>query len=84
MLQLSAPTGFSSQPLTFSDSAWEESSRHCCPNALSNQLLEHMLDCDHCLSGSLDHEMVSCPIYKNLQEQIALCGGPTRSLVLAY
>ncbi len=84
MLQLSTSTGFAPSHLSSSHSAWDESSRDCCPNALSTQLLEHMLECDTCLTGSLDHQLVSCSIYRDLQEKIALCGGPSKSLILAY
>ncbi len=51
---------------------------------LSEQLLGHMLDCDACLTGSLEQETVRCPVYEELQKQIAACGRPTKPLILAY
>lgn len=84
MLHFSAPTTSPVQAQSFSGSAWQHPSSNCCPNALSELLLEHMLDCHTCLSGSLDHEMMSCPVYEDLQAQIALCGRPSKPLVFAY
>jgi hypothetical protein len=71
----------------FPETTWEDSSENgCYANALSEQLLEHMLDCDACLNTSRDceYEMMSCPVHRDLQEQIVAFGGPTKPLVLAF
>ncbi len=86
MLQLSAFSVSETHTPAFPDAAWEEdlSMDRCCPNALSNELLEHMLDCEACLSESLQEEMVGCSLYRHLQEQIASRGGPTKPIVFSY
>lgn len=53
-------------------------------NQLSDELLLHMLDCDACLSGSLDNESINCPIHRGLMKQIAESGGPSQPLIFAY
>ena len=85
MLQLALSTQFQTQTAAICEPSWAaRSENHCSPNSLSNELVEHMLECDACLGESLDEEMVGCSVYKSLQEQIALRGGPTKPLVLAY
>jgi len=56
----------------------------CDPNALSNFMLEHMLDCSACLEGALDGNHVECATYHELYERLAGLGGATAPMVFAY
>jgi hypothetical protein len=53
-------------------------------NDLSDELLEHMLDCELCLKDLTAGSDVSCPLYTSFQERIKACGGATKGLVVAY
>jgi hypothetical protein len=48
-------------------------------DALCDKLMDHIFDCDACLSGQED----TCPSYQLLQSQIAAAGGPSQGLLLA-
>ena len=47
---------------------------------LSNDLLTHMLECDHCLDP-IEH---ACGIFHSFQSEIAAKGGATSSVAFAY
>jgi len=47
---------------------------------LSEELLDHMLDCPTCLNSSEK----SCAVWRNLNARIQAAGGPTRGLAFAY
>lgn len=48
-------------------------------DALCDKLIDHILDCDACMSGQEEE----CPAYRLLQSQIAATGGPSKGLFLA-
>jgi hypothetical protein len=51
---------------------------------LSDQLLEHMIDCTACLNDCVDGADSSCAIYCSLQAEIKAHGGPTRGISFGY
>ncbi len=56
-----------------------EPTMHAVANELCDTLMDHILDCDACISGQEDN----CPSYQLLQDQIAAAGGPSEGLLLA-
>jgi len=85
MLQLASSINLQSRSTANCEPSWDgTAARRSNSNSLSNELLEHMLDCDACLGESLDEEMVGCSAYRKLQEKIVSCGGPTKPLIFAY
>jgi hypothetical protein len=46
---------------------------------LCDKLMDHIFDCDACMSGQEN----DCPSYQLLQAQIAAAGGPSQGLLLA-
>ena len=53
-------------------------------NALSGELLEHIVECDECLTGFLEEHQIACATYVSLHEAIVRNGGPTEAVVFAY
>ena len=51
---------------------------------LSDELLEHMIDCDVCLNDCLVARESTCPEYCARQAQIRALGGPARGLSFGY
>jgi hypothetical protein len=48
-------------------------------DALCDKLMDHIFDCDACMSGQED----SCPSYQLLRCQISAAGGPSQGILLA-
>jgi hypothetical protein len=56
-----------------------EQSVQAVADELCDILMDHILDCDACMSGKEDN----CPSYHLLRNQIAAAGGPSEGLLLA-
>jgi hypothetical protein len=48
-------------------------------DALCDKLMDHIFDCDACITGQEDN----CPSYQLLRSQIAAAGGASKGLLLA-
>ncbi len=48
-------------------------------DGLCDKLMDHIFDCDACMSGQED----GCASYQLLRSQIAAAGGPSHGLLLA-
>jgi len=50
---------------------------------LCDELTDHMLECEECLTGCLDGHEESCFVYREMRKQIEARGGTKRGMLLA-
>ncbi len=67
------------QPQTMPVGNASEQSMHGVADELCDRLMDHIFDCDGCMSGQEN----DCPTYRTLQNQIAAVGGPSGGMLLA-